>query len=178
MQTQVRSAPLATRVKTRSSKTGITVYSYAILGILVYFITLLLARNYNSAETKWVAVLFLIPPFASIIGVGIHVKRGTPSTDGYFYNFSMLVSCLSTLFYCALWVLYCLGFYSLWLSIVSLIGVAVLLALIGMMMCAFLQDMAEADWPRLSALRNGASNEQLWALCFLFFVIFLAVSSS
>src|SRR5690349_21757996 len=106
MQTQVRSAPLTDRKsktrksKTRSSKTGITVYSYAVLGFLVYIGTLLFARNYNGAETKWVAVLFLIPPFASIIGVGIHVKRGTPSADGYFYNFSMLVSFSSTLFYC------------------------------------------------------------------------------
>jgi Ion channel len=173
MQTQIRSSSPALAAQ---SGTGIKVYSYAVIGALIYIVGLVLALLFNAAETEWVTGLFLIPPFASIIGVGIHVQRGTPTKDHYFYDFSMKVSFFSTLFYCFLWVLYCFGVYSQILSIVSLFGIAVLLFLIGLMMCAFLHDMDGDKWPRLLALRNGASNEQLWALCFLFFVLFLDVA--
>ncbi|HZE72488.1 MAG TPA: ion channel [Pyrinomonadaceae bacterium] len=172
MQTQVTASVVAST----GSKTGSTRYVYAVVGFFIFIGALVAGFIFDAAETKWVTGLFLIPPLAAIVGVGIHVWRGNPTSDGYFYDFSMKVSFFSTFFYCGLWVLYCLGQYAQWLSIAALIGIVVLLSLMGIMMCAFLHDLDQERWPRLLALRNGASNEQLWALCFLFFVLFLDVA--
>jgi hypothetical protein len=42
-------------------------------------------------------------------------------------------------------------------------------------MCAFLHETDKEVWPKLTKLRTGAKEEPLWAISFLFFVLFLDV---
>ncbi|HEX8174600.1 MAG TPA: potassium channel family protein [Pyrinomonadaceae bacterium] len=176
-----------------ASESASTVYSYAVSGFIVYMIALIGSWYFNKTEVGWIVVLLAIPAVAPIIGVHFHLKRADKrdNNDQIFYNFSMKVSFYCTAGYCILWVLYS-GLYSMvWLrsyshlifswvasifSWAALAGIALLISLIGYMTCAFLHEMKADLWPKLFAIRTGAAKEPLWALSFLFFVIFLDVT--
>jgi hypothetical protein len=171
-----------------------TVYPYAILGGLVYFLAVLAALSFDKAGFIWIALLFAIPVAAPIVGVSFHIKRANNhnNDDQIFYNFSIKISCCCTAGYCLLWMVYTGLLWAVytaewfshsvfsWIatifSWISLAGIALLLAVLGYMTCAFLHEMDPNRWPKLSALRKGAAKEPLWALSFLFFVIFLDVA--
>jgi hypothetical protein len=180
----VRKQPHETSIEQAEAprqSSGIKVYIYSVAGLLIYFGSLYVSHSWKPDEVGWISALFAIPAFAPIVGVGFHVKRGehTKGTTRYFYDFSMKVSCWATAGYCFLWVIYStqrVNTYREAFSILSLLGVLVFLVLIGFMMCAFLHEMDGEKWPRLAGLRAGASKEPLWALSFLFFVIFLDVA--
>ena len=162
------------------SKSAFRVFLYSLIGLVSFFVALIVVIL-KTQEFGWVVALFFIPAVAPIVGAGFHVKRykSERMSPWYFYDFSMKVSCLSTVVLGLLWVLFsCKWATSVgdWFSYAALVVVAIFLALIGVLMCAFLHELDGGKWQRLVALRTGASREPVWALSFLFFVVFLNVA--
>ncbi len=156
-------------------------FAYAAGGLVIYFIALFTYYQTKVtaivAEPKWqVAALFFLPVLAQIVGAAYHVER----SDGehrYFYKFSMWVSFASTTICCFFWVVYSFDhMFNAVLSSLALVIIGLLICLVVVIMCAFMQEPNKTYWPRLSAIREGSANEPLWALLFLFFVIFLNVT--
>ncbi len=166
----------------RRAGSRLLAFVYASGGLIVYFFALFIYYNGNNAaaivvEPKWhVGVLFFLPVLAQLVGVAYHVENDKGKHD-YFYRFSMRVSFVSTVLYSFFWVMYSsdFRFYSIF-SGLALVIVGLLICLVIVIMCAFMQEPNKAHWRRLSDIRTGAANEPLWALLFLFFVIFLNVT--
>ncbi|HVG34431.1 MAG TPA: ion channel [Pyrinomonadaceae bacterium] len=161
-----------------SSSQG-TVYVYTAGGAIVYVVALMcyLKSKDMNAESGWTAVLLFLPVMAQIIGTFFHVDRSHKHEieNRYFYKFSMKVSFFCIAAYCVFWILYSFKYKIYFLSWLAVVIVVLLIGLIGVIMCAFMQP-PDTKWRKLNALRIGSANEPLWALSFLFFVIFLDVT--
>lgn len=156
------------------------VYVLAFSGLLFYFAAL----KFSPHESPWIQVLFSLPVLAQFIGGLFHIRKserqeGQEDFRGahFFYYFSMVLSTFCIAAYCLLWVWYSndLGADNLF-SGMALLIISFLIICIGYMMSAFLKEPDAARRPKMFALREGARKEPLWALSFLFFVIFLDVT--
>jgi Ion channel len=181
--TQSSQATLPTTAN-KSGATRMIVYLCTIGGVFVYFVTLILTLLWNQRsdinEPGWASVLFALPVVAQVIGAALfHARADQPNEEKtrFFYRFSMLVSFAGIVIYCGLWLFYAGGLKSyIIFSGVALGVIACLIGMIGIMMYAFMHEQDVRKSPKLSGLRIGAANEPLWALSFLFLVIFLDVS--
>jgi hypothetical protein len=137
------------------------------------------AWKFSENTSMWVQILFSLPVFAQLIGGAFHIRRARAHGEEHrsFYSFSMWSSTIFIAAYCLLWIAYSNGFKSYrvfsWLALLVITG---LICMVGYLMCAFLHVPDGDKWPTFSMLRNGAAAEPLWALSFLFFVIFLDVT--
>lgn len=167
----------------KSGKTRMRVYLWTIGGVVIYVSALIITLAFSHPDTKqsgWASVLFAFPVVAQVIGAALFNaredhKEGTKTN--YFFRFSMFISFLGIAVYCLLWGLYVAGLKSyIVFSWAALVVIAILLGVIGVMMYAFMHPQDEEKAARLYGLRAGAANEPLWALTFLFLVIFLDVA--
>lgn len=175
----------ARRARAKGDLQG-ALYVLSLGGAIIYCIALFITQRAAVKESDWLKVLFSLPALAQLVGFYFHVtkshkesKAGEQPVDGdrYFYVFSMTMSCICIAAYCVLWVLYSIGYNNyLRYSYISLVIICALICVIGVVMCAFLHDTDKKDWPKLTKLRDGSRREPLWALSFLFFVIFLDVA--
>ena len=156
--------------------------SHDIIYLLVFggAIFYAVAWKFSEKDSLWVQLLFSLPVFAQLIGGAFHIPRARRHGDRnqFFYNFSMVISTACIAVYCILWILFSasgLRAYRVF-SWIALLAVAILIGLVLYMMCAFMKEPDGKRWPSLSHLRTGAADEPLWALSFLFFVIFLDVA--
>jgi hypothetical protein len=169
------------RPKRTKLKTQVVVYIVAFCGALSFVV----AWKFSEATTGWLQFLFCLPVAAQLVGVAFHIWK--PVEDGekhrVFYRFSMWVSSGCIASYSFLWYSYApdkkaaaLAPYFTHLSWFALVAVAVVMCVVGYMMCAFLRPKKVGEGTRLTNLRDGAAADPLWALSFLFFVIFLDVT--
>lgn len=168
----------AEMVKQFSSKP--MVYVLAFSGLVFYFVALKFSPN----ESPWIQVLFSLPVIAQFIGGLFHIRKSEKQEGGedfkgahFFYYFSMVLSTFCIAVYCILWIWYSNDFGAdKFLSGLALSIISVLIICIGYMMSAFIKEPDSSKSPKLFALREGATREPLWAMSFLFFVIFLDVT--
>src|ERR1051325_4622687 len=149
----------------------IAVYVLAFGGLIIYFVSVMLSHN----KSWWISILFGLPVAAQVLGSLFHI-RNHPKDHHYFYFYTMGLSNGCLFSYCFLWVWYDndLGANTI-MSAICLIIVAGLLFVIGCMMSAFMKRPRNPK-SRLKKIRDGAAQEPLWAMSFLFFVIFLDVT--
>lgn len=160
-----------------SSKPGVYVL---VLGGTAFFVIALVKIPDKST---WIEILFSLPVIAQLVGGFFHIRKSERRQQNnfkgahVFYYFSMALSTFCIGAYCVLWIVWYSndkGGYK-YLSWLSLGMVAGLLIVIGYMMSAFMKE-PDSGKKRLLALREGAAREPLWAMSFLFFVIFLDVT--
>lgn len=149
-----------------------TIYVLVFGGVGIGFVAWALSPK----ESLWVTILFSLPLIAQLIGGYFHINKHEDD-DQFFYYFSMGLSNFCLLSYCFLWVCYRkdVGSYTL-LSALALIVIIFIIICVGYMMCAFMKEPNQKKRPNLWKLRQGAEHEPLWAMSFLFFVLFLDVT--
>jgi len=125
----------------------VMVFAYAAGGTVIYFIALISYLQSKSEavakEPKWqVAVLFFLPVIAQIVGAAYHAEKKDDReyAHRYFYKFSMWVSFVCITCYCFFWVMYSFDYkaYDIF-SFVALVIVGLLICLVIVIMCAFMQ---------------------------------------
>jgi type II secretory pathway predicted ATPase ExeA len=167
-----------TDAKVKRSKTSFATQDIVYLMVFGGAFFYAIAWKFSEGTSVWLQILFSLPVVAQLIGGAFHIRRArTEEEHWFFYNFSMWSSTTFIAAYCVLWILYSNGYKSYrLLSWLALLTVTALICLVGYMMCAFLQVPDREKWPNLTGLRNGAAAEPLWAMSFLFFVLFLDVT--
>jgi hypothetical protein len=171
------SQPAVEQVHKRSQQeeqadSNASMYVWVFGGVVFGFIAWAFCPN----ESLWIKILFSLPLITQVMGGYFHVKKHVHE-DPFFYYFSMVLSNVCLIAYCFLWVCYRNNFKAyMFFSVFALVVVAGIIICVGVMMSAFLKEPDKEKHQKLWKLRKGVEHEPLWAMSFLFFVIFLDVT--